>query len=186
MSDAAPAVNPQESGYRWVIVALAATSFTMAFVSRFAWPPLVPEVMPIMKIEMTAAMAFMTAFYIGYVATQIPGGVLADRFGPRLVLSGALILQGLGTLGIGFTENYQFGFALRVICGLGAGCVYSSCLKSIVTWMAPAQRGLAIGILMTSPTIGVAIPNFVMPYLSETLGWGWQGAFRATGVAVLV
>jgi sugar phosphate permease len=172
----------RESGYRWVIMALAATAFTMAFVSRFAWPPLVPVVMPVMGISMTQAMAYMTAFYIGYVATQIPGGVLADRFGPRLVLGGSLILQAVGTAAIGFTADYQAGFLLRVVCGLGAGCVYSSGLKAIVAWFTPAQRGLAIGVLMTSPTIGVAIPNLLLPILERSMGW--QGAFKVVGAAI--
>jgi len=181
---AGPPINPHESGYRWVIMALAATSFTMAFVSRFAWPPLVDAVMPVMGINTTQAMAYMTAFYIGYVITQIPGGILADRFGPRLVLSGALVLQGLGTFGIGLTEDYQVGFFLRVVCGLGAGCVYSSCIKAVATWFSPIQRGLAIGVVMTSPTIGVAIPNFVMPAVEAAVGW--QGAFRGVGLALII
>ena len=180
MPESAPVFSPRESGYRWVIMALAAASFTLAFVSRFAWPPLMTEIMPVMKINRTEALAYMTAFYLGYVATQIPGGLLADRFGPRLVLSCALGLQGLGTLGLGLTENYQAGFLMRLVCGLGAGCVYSSCLKSIVTWFTPARRGLAIGVLYFSPPLGIALPNLVMPLLNEQLGWG--GAFRALGL----
>ena len=181
---ATPSVNPHESGYRWIILALAVTSFTITFVSRFAWPPLIPAVMPVMGINMTQAMAYMTAFYIGYVITQIPGGILADRLGPRIVLAGALLLQGLGTIGLGMTEDYQTGFMLRVVCGLGGGCVYSACLKAVVGWFSPVQRGLAIGVMMTSPTIGVAIPNFVMPTVEAA--YGWQGAFRGVGIAIVV
>ena len=183
MSDSSSVFNPQESNYRWVITALALTSFTVTFVCRFAWPPLVPEIMPLMKISRTEAMAFMTAFYIGYVAAQIPSGLLTDRFGPRRILFSAIALQGLGTLSLGFTENYQAGFFWRILCGLGAGCVFSSCLKAIVTWFTPAQRGLAIGALYLSLPLGIAIPNFIMPLLSEALGW--QGAFRALGLGIL-
>lgn len=180
----APTFVPHESGYRWVIMALAATSFIMTFVSRFAWPPLVPSIMPVMGINMTQAMAYMTAFYIGYVLISIPGGMLADRFGPRLVLFGALILQGLGTVGLGMTEDYQTGFMLRVLCGLGGGCVYASCLKAVATWFSPLQRGLAIGVIMTAPTLGVTIPNFLMPTIEAAIGW--QGAFRSVGIALIV
>ena len=178
------AANPHASSYRFIIAALAATSFIMAFISRFAWPPMAPVIAPIMNINATESMAYMSVFYIGYVATQIPGGILADRFGPRLVLAMAMAIQGVGTLGIGFTENYQVGFFLRLLCGLGAGCVYSSCLKSIVTWFSPAQRGLAIGVLMTAPTLGIALPNLIMPILNESMGW--QGAFRTLGVAIII
>jgi len=176
-ADAAP------SAYRWVILALAASAFIMAFVSRFAWPPLMPAVMPVMNISRAEGLAYMSAFYIGYIATQIPGGVLADRFGPRLVLAAALFGQGLGTLGLGFADDYQAGFILRILCGLGGGCVYSSCFKAVATWFSPAGRGLAIAVLMSAPTVGVAVPNFAMPALEAHLGW--QGAFRAVGLGVI-
>ena len=174
--------DPTRSAYRWVILALAASAFLMAFVSRFAWPPLMPAVMPAMNIGRAEGLAYMSAFYLGYIATQIPGGVMADRFGPRLVLSAALFFQGLGTFGLGFTSDYQTGFVLRVLCGLGGGCVYSSCFKAVATWFSPAGRGLAIAVLMSAPTIGVAAPNFLMPVLES--GLGWQGAFRAVGLGV--
>ncbi len=178
------AVNPHDQSYRFVIAALAATSFLMAFISRFSWPPMVQVMLPIMNIEITEAMAYMSVFYIGYVTTQIPGGILGDRFGPRLVLSVAMALQGLGTLCLGFTADYNVGLFLRLVCGLGAGCVYSSCLKSIVTWFAPAQRSLAIGILMTAPTLGIALPNLIMPALNSSMGW--QGAFRTIGIVIII
>ncbi|MDR2946669.1 MAG: MFS transporter [Candidatus Adiutrix sp.] len=182
MSDSA--TNPQASSYRYIIGALAATSFLMAFISRFAWPPMVQVMLPIMDITRTEAMAYMSVFYIGYVATQIPGGILGDRFGPRIVLSVAMALQGLGTLGLGMTSDYQVGFALRLLCGLGAGCVYSCCLKSVVTWFSPAQRGLAIGILMSAPPLGIAIPNLIMPRLNNAIGWA--NSFMAVGIVILI
>jgi sugar phosphate permease len=166
-----------------VILALAASAFIMAFVSRFAWPPLMPAVMPVMNISRAEGLAYMSAFYLGYIITQIPGGVLADRFGPRLVLATALLFQGLGTFCLGLTDSYQAGFVLRILCGLGGGCVYSSCFKAVATWFSPAGRGLAIAVLMSAPTVGVAVPNFALPALEA--GLGWQGAFQAVGVAVI-
>lgn len=174
----------QASAYRWVILALAASAFIMAFVSRFAWPPLMPAAMPDLGLtERTQGLALMSAFYLGYILTQVPGGLLCDRFGPRLVLTGALFLQGLGTLGLAFTLKYDVSLILRVICGLGGGCVYSACLKSMVTWFSPAQRGLAIAVVMSAPTVGIAIPNLAMPALE--VSWGWQGAFQIVGLAVI-
>jgi predicted MFS family arabinose efflux permease len=173
-----------QSGYRWCILTLAAASFTMAFVSRFAWPPIIPGAMSDMGISFTQAMAYMTAFYIGYVATQIPGGLLADRFGPRLVLAGAIFLQAIGTFLFGMMQSYEAGFALRILCGLGAGCVYASCFKAIVSWFSPRQRALAIGVVMTSPTLGIAIPNQIMPRLSKSFGWPW--AFMGLGLCLLL
>lgn len=187
MSTVAPEthpVDPHQSSYRWVIMSLAASAFLMAFVSRFAWPPLMPVAMPDLGItDRSEGLAYMSAFYLGYIITQIPGGVLTDRFGPKMVLSGALGLQGIGTLGLAFIDTYQAGFILRIICGLGGGCVYSACLKSVTSWFSPAQRGLAIAVVMSAPTVGIALPNFIMPALESS--FGWQKSFFIVGLAVL-
>lgn len=176
--------NPHQSSYRWVVMALASSAFIMAFVSRFAWPPLMPVAMPDLGIvDLSQGMAYMSAFYLGYIITQIPGGLLTDRFGPRMVLAAALTLQGLGTLGMAFTSNYQSGLILRIVCGLGGGCVYSACLKAVITWFSPAQRGVAIAVVMSAPTIGVALPNFLMPALEAS--FGWQKSFLIIGLAVI-
>jgi len=179
-------LNPsemQQSPYKWVILALATSAFLMTFISRFSWPPLMPKIMVLMDINRAEGYAYMTAFYIGYIITQVPGGALADRFGPRLVLTGALLLQGVSTLGLGFTDDYTIGFALRIICGIGGGCVYSSCLKSMVTWFSPIQRGIAIAVVMSAPTLGVSMANYLLPALEASLGW--QIAFQIVGLMVI-
>ncbi len=177
------ATDPPASGFRWVILALALTTFTMTYVTRFAWPPLLPVIMPQLDITRSVAMTYMTAFWVGYVITQIPGGILADKFGSRRILAFSLLLQGLTTLCLGLVSNFELGLTTRFLCGLGAGFVYSACLKSVCQWFSPTQRGLAIGIVMCAPSLGVALPNILMPAL-EAAG-SWQGAFKVLGLIIM-
>ena len=183
-AQASPPFVPQTSSYRWVILALALTTFTMTFISKFCWPPLIPAVLPDMDINRSQALTYMPAFLVGYVITQIPGGILTDKWGPRRILAMSLFLQGLATAGLGLGLGFEAGFVLRVICGLGAGFVYSACLKAVCSWFSPAQRGLAIGVVMCAPTIGVALPNLILPYLESVSNW--QNAFITVGIGIVV
>lgn len=175
-------MSDQSTGhsYRWVILILAMLTYLMAFLSRFAWPPLAPVVIPILDMNMTEAGGYMTAFYIGYIITQIPAGILGDRFGVRIIMVATLIIQAVASFFLGSIESFQTGFALRILSGIAGGCVYAVCFRALVKWFPPAQRGLAFGIFMTTPSIGIFLANALVPLMEEMLTW--QGVFRTVGV----
>ena len=170
---------------RWERLLLVVTSFLTGFIVRFAWPPLAPVAVSDLGMDMSQAGSFISAFYIGYVIIQIPAGILGDRFGVRKLIVMALGIQGLATIAMGFATGSLDGFLLRFLAGLGAGILFSSCIRCISDWFEPRERGLAFGIMMIAPTGGgVLLPNLIMPSMAEI--WGWRGAFIAVGIFALV
>ncbi|MGO9417229.1 MAG: MFS transporter [Syntrophobacteraceae bacterium] len=178
------AVETDLPSYRWAILSMCMLSFFLTFVARFAWPPLIPVVVPILGMKMSQAGAFMSAFYIGYVITQIPAGILADFIGVRLVLTLCLILEGVASIGMGYINTYDSGFALRVICGLGAGADFAACTRAIMEWFPARERGTAMGLLLASPSAGIVLAGLMVPALNSLLGW--QGVFKAIGVICII
>ncbi len=170
--------------YRWVVLLLMFLCFLFTFVTRFAWPPLIPVIVPALGMKMTQAGAFMSAFYFGYVVTQIPAGVLADRFGVRLILAISLILEGVSTFGMGYMQGYDTGFWLRAVTGLGAGAVFAACSRALMEWFPAKERGIAFGIMLAAPSGGIVLSNYIVPALNQA--FGWQGAFKFIGVATVL
>ncbi|AFM23702.1 MFS transporter [Desulfomonile tiedjei] len=169
--------------YRWVILGLCVCCFLFTFITRFTWPPLIPVVVPVLGISMSQAGAYMSAFYMGYIVTQIPAGVLSDRFGVRVILGVSLILEGISTSSMGFMNSYETGFILRVIAGLGAGAVYASCSLALMEWFPPNERGRAFGVFLAAPSGGILMTNLFVPSLNALVGW--QGAFKSVGFLTL-
>jgi MFS transporter, ACS family, hexuronate transporter len=165
--------------YRWVILALCVGCFLFTFITRFTWPPLIPVMIPVLGMKMSQAGAYMSAFYLGYIITQIPAGIMADKCGVRLILGGSLILEGLSTSALSFINSYETGFALRILSGLGAGAVYSSCSLALMEWFPTHERGKAFGVLLAAPSGGILMTNLIVPPLNQLVGW--QGAFQAVG-----
>ena len=184
---ATKAVNAQPADfhpYRWVILALTTLCFTLTFLVRFTWPPLIPIVVPVLNMKMSQAGAFMGAFYLGYVITQIPAGVLADRFGIRFILAFSLVVEGLSTFGMGYINSVDSGYALRVVTGLGAGAVYSGCARALMEWFAPKERGTAFGLLLGAPSAGILLSGLIVPAVNKS--FGWQAAFQGVGAATAI
>ncbi|MFZ5646585.1 MAG: MFS transporter [Bacillota bacterium] len=184
MSTMATADNKEASQYRWVILILMVGCFLFTFITRFSWPPLIPVVVPVLNMKMSQAGAFMSAFYFGYIITQIPAGVLADRFGVRTILSISLIVEGIATFGMGYMNTFDMGFWLRVVTGLGAGAVFASCSRALMEWFPAKERGTAFGIMLAAPSGGIVLSNYVVPALNKA--FNWQGAFQAIGLATVI
>ncbi|WP_084574815.1 MFS transporter [Sporomusa malonica] len=176
--------NATASRYRWIILLLCVSCFLFSFITRFTWPPLISVIVPDLGMNMGQAGAFMSAFYLGYVLTQIPAGLLADRFGVRIILSVCLIIEGVATSSFSLIDNYELGFNLRVLAGLGSGAVFSSCSRALVEWFPAKEQGLAFGILTAAPSSGILITNILVPYLNTM--FGWRGAFQSVGLLTII
>src|SRR5262245_54450481 len=82
------AVLTQSNRIIRLMLALSAMSYFDRIVLSIAAPAIMQE----FRISATAMGTLFSAFQLSYTALMTPGGALADRFGPRLVL-------GLATLG---------------------------------------------------------------------------------------
>ncbi|MBU2702966.1 MFS family permease [Sporomusaceae bacterium BoRhaA] len=101
-------------------------AFTLSFVDRLAWPPIMPLASKKLGLSAKQAGSYMTAFYTGYILTQIPGGLLTDRFGYRKVLLSSFLLMGLFTGLMGLTTSYEQGLVFRLLAGIGSGAVMAA------------------------------------------------------------
>lgn len=169
---------------KWLVLVLSVSCYLMGFLVRFTWPPMIAAAAPDLGIDMARSGMYMSAFYIGYVLTHIPAGVLADRFGIRYLLCAAMLMEGISSLGMAHIGTFMPGFWLRVIAGLGAGTVYAACVRSVTTWFDRKERGMAFGIMMLSPTAGVLLANQIVPHIVHQ--FRWQSAFTFVGWLAIV
>ena len=174
----------ESSGFRWFMLFILLASFTVTFMTRFIWSPLIPTMSKEFGLSATEAGAYMSAFYTGYLITQIPGGMLADRFGVKFVMSISLLIGGVATFFLSMMTTYEMGFALRVATGLGAGCIMACCGKMISKYFKPNERSMAFGILLVGPTAGLLLSNYLGQVLLSSMGW--QGAFRVIGIIAMI
>jgi len=114
-----------------------------------------------------AACAFMSLWY----------GALADAWGRRTVILGALIVLALTALGCMATQQIEQLWVLRTLQGLasGAGLVIS---RTIVRdlHIGPTAQRLLSSIMMVQTLSLVATP-VIGGWLAQT--WGWRAVFAA-------
>jgi len=121
-----------------------------------------------------------SAFLVGYAAFQIPGGVLAQRFGPRRVLGYGVLLWGVFTALTALPPTGMHGALLCMALsrvGLGAclAVLYPSTNQLVERWIPIDERGRANGIIFGGSGLGSAIAPPLVTWI--ILAYRWQAAF---------
>ncbi|HAI9826475.1 TPA: MFS transporter [Escherichia coli] len=123
----------------------------------------------------------LSAFSLSYGFSQLPSGILLDRFGPRIVLGAGLIFWSLMQALTGMVNSFSHFILMCIGLGIGEAPFMPAGVKSITDWYAQKERGTALGIFNSSTVIGQAIapPALVLMQLA----WGWRAMFVIIGVA---
>jgi OFA family oxalate/formate antiporter-like MFS transporter len=106
-------------------------------------------------------------------------GWLVDKFGPRPVVAGGALLAGIGWVMNSYAASLPVLYAAAVVSGIGAGCVYGTCVGNALKWF-PDKRGLAAG--MTAAGFGAGAALTVIPIGNMIASSGYQQTFFFFGI----
>ena len=122
-------------------------------------------------INATQAGLYMSAFFAGYLVTQIPGGIMADKYQPKYILMVCTVLGGLMTAMMSRVSSYEMGLVFRIITGVSSGCVMAQCSKVVATTFPPQERAAAMGVVLASPPFGITLAQSLGAPLNQAVGW---------------
>ncbi|WP_007025588.1 MFS transporter [Saccharomonospora iraqiensis] len=132
----------------------------------------------------SAALATFTVLQIGvYALMQVPTGVLVDRFGPRRVLTAALLLLGLGQILLAVAQSYPPALLARGILGVGDALTFVSVLRLAANHFPQRQY-----MLVTALTGALGFVGNLAATLPLTLllaGPGWTPTFLTAGLVTV-
>jgi ACS family D-galactonate transporter-like MFS transporter len=121
-----------------------------------------------------------SAFGWMYVAFQIPGGIIIDRFSPRVLYAITLCSWSIVTLLQGITRGFYLLLGLRTATGMFEAPSYPINNRVVSNWFPENERASAIAVYTSGQFIGLA---FLTPLLAVIQSyWGWRGLFISTGM----
>lgn len=174
---------PSKSRHR--VLAILFTASIISFVDRTAMTVALPFIKVEFGLSAVESGMVVSAFFAAYAIMQVPGGMLADRFGVRRVATAALVWWSAFTAFTGLVGHYFQMLAVRFLFGLGEG-VYPACtFKTIATWFPQRQRGTANAIMLSASRLGQAIAPLIVVWVITSLG-GWRHVFLALTIPGLV
>lgn len=116
----------------------------------------------------------LAAFFYGYIITQIPGGMLAQRFGGKfLLLFGVFWTSVLTLLTPVFTYVGDFAAIVttRILEGIGEGVTYPAMHVMISKWSPPLERSKMVTFVYAGAQIGTVVTMPISGLLCEYVNW---------------
>ncbi|MDD5248033.1 MAG: MFS transporter [Rhodocyclaceae bacterium] len=169
----------------WAVWGLGALFYLIAFFQRVAPAVITDQLMAEFAIG-GAALGNLSAFYFySYVAMQIPTGIIADRWGPRRLLTAGAAVAALGTALFAGAPDIAWASAGRLLIGASVAVGFVSILKLASHWFAPRQYALATGMLLFMGVSGGVVAGVPLRLLVEAFGWRAVMGVAAALTAVL-
>jgi MFS family permease len=114
------------------------------------------------------------ALGLSFLATAvggIAGGVLADRFGRRRLVSWTILLYSAGSLLSGLSQTRGQLFGARLVTGLGVGGEWAAGHALVAETFPPSSRGRAGAILQLGAPVGVGLATLIGTLVVPRVGW---------------
>ena len=115
----------------------------------------------------------MSSFFASYAVMTLFGGLLADKFGSRKVLTTIMILWSFFTAMTGLAWSLTSLMAIRFMFGAAEGGFPSASSVTIAELYPPEKRGRAKSFLVSASTLGTAAGTFIVSAFIATTGWRW-------------
>ena len=169
----------------WSIWALGAALYLGGFFQRVAPAVMTQELMAEFSIS-ASGLGNLSAFYLyGYVAMQIPTGLMVDRFGARRVLTAGAAIAALGSLIFAVAPNLALAKLGRLLIGGSVGVAWVGTLKLAAHWLPARQFALASGLALAAGMAGAVGAGVPLRWGVSALGWRPVMLAVAAGIALV-
>ena len=178
---------------RWQMMALVTVTTILTYLDRLNLGIAGHFIQDEFSFSMKAMGWILSSFLLGYSLSQIPGGYLADCFGPRKVLIAAISWWSVLTAATAIAPrlaatgwlSVAISIALiRFLIGIGEAPSSPSYTKVVANWIGHTHRGFGSSFNLFGIGLGGALTPVLIMFIMRN--WGWRMAFYSCGVLGLL
>lgn len=158
------------------VCGLAALFYCYEFFLRAVPSVMIPELMHAFNINASQIGVLSAFYYYAYTPMQLPVGILMDRYGPRELLTGMVLLCTLGAFLFANTVQLFVAEIGQLMMGFGSAFAFVGVLKLAANWLPPRLFALASGLTTTLGMLGAILCDNLLVRFVHSAGWHqtWQ------------
>lgn len=165
-------INAQPlSSYQWRVVILCFLIVFLDGLDTAAMGFIAPALSQDWGIDRASLGPVMSAALIGMVFGALGSGPLADRFGRKAVLVGAVALFGAFSLASAYSASVQQLLVLRFLTGLGLGAGMPNATTLLAEYTPERHKSLLVTSMFCGFNLGMAAGGFISAKLIPAFGW---------------
>jgi MFS family permease len=165
------AVRPRPVTSAGRLLTLLAIGVLINYVDRGNLATAAPVIQDELHLSARELGVLLSAFYYGYVATMVPVGWLAERYGAKVILGAGALVWSAATLMTGFATTFTGLLLLRLLLGIGESAAFPCASKLLAQSFGVARLGIANGVLSFGYLLGPAVGTLIGGLLLARFGW---------------
>ncbi|CAD1468967.1 unnamed protein product [Heterotrigona itama] len=126
----------------------------------------------------------LSSFYVGYVITHLPGGMLSEKFGGKYSLGLGILATAVFTLITPLVVEYGEAaglIATRVLMGLCEGTTFPALNAMLAQWTPPEERSKIGSLVFAGAQLGTVVANSLSGVILYYSTMGWPAVFYVFG-----
>jgi sugar phosphate permease len=170
---------------RWgFVIPVAAVMYVLAYVDRINVGMILPYIDESFGLSASDSGFAAGIFFVGYMALQIPGGILASRWSAKKTIAILMVAWGATAVLTGFVRTRTELYIARFVLGVFEGGVWPAVLVLLARWFPQNERARANALWMTCLPISAAAMAPLTGWLLTFLTW--RQVFVIEGIPPLV
>jgi len=174
--------------YAWVIVATGTLCiFACLGFGRFALGMLLPSMASTLHLSYSQIGFISTGNFIGYLASVLFCGHIAQKIGSRRLIAIALVMIGASMALISRSGSFVAILMLYFVTGIGSGAANVPVMGLITAWFDRTIRGRAAGFVVIGSGFAIIISGRLIPFVNRLIGpEGWRMSWLILAGIVLI
>src|SRR5512136_2352962 len=187
-SDHPQPTNPGGVHYGIVVLGLVVlVVFSALGLARFGYTSILPAMQEALQLSNTQMGVLQSWNLVGYLLTVVFAGVLAARYGPRVVISISLLIVALAMIATGLFPVFDAARLGRFFGGVGGAGANVPAMALVSAWFGAKRRGIAAGIAAAGSSVGLMVTGPLIPAILNQYGAeGWRVSWYVLGGLALV
>lgn len=155
----------------WLMWSVGMSFLLFQFYLQLSSGVMIHQLMDSFQIHALDTGILTGSYYIVYVLLQTPSGMLADRVGPRLLITVGSIITALGCSLFASSHNLATAEIARILMGSGSACAFVCSVHIVSSWFPRERYSLMLGITETVGMCGAVILNMLLAQFLLNHGW---------------
>jgi NNP family nitrate/nitrite transporter-like MFS transporter len=178
--------NERKNRYKWIILLFLMLIYFLIFTQMFAMPVFFQMIGSELNLSI-AMLGFIWGMWtLGGVFFALPGGLLGDILGVRIVIFVISLILAIVCGLRGLATGAVFLSAMMFIGGGCFGSILANAPKTIFMWFPPVQLGLANGLLWAASIVGAAVGAGISATIVAPALGGWQNALFLYAIILII
>lgn len=169
----------------WMIWIIASIFYAYQYILRVMPNIMLDDIMLQFDIGAGTFGQFSGVYYLGYSIMQLPIGIMLDRFGPRKIMTGCILLTVVGLSPLIYSTHWVYPIIGRLLVGIGSAAAILGVFKIIRMTFSEKQFPRMLSFSVMIGLIGAIYGGGPVSYMRDVFGYeSVVQIFGAVGIAL--